>query len=311
MTCSYPTCSNRPHRPFSDEAKWKITTSTTHNISIRGPNKRDIVEVAGNPEDGFCSPACAIRSRWYRSRLNVEPIWARSIVSAGDLKNFQTQLKEGREVEAMPEEVDLLEDMEDKGEIMIENGQMRRVDQPNVSRQPSANPSDGSIEETGAENQSGQSRKTEPIPKMELVAESREKPSSLMQRLEKTLAGLRIVEKAEPAGQTSQVLQHPSQLSQIASSSSIPSPASALFQTKQPNITAPPPARHDNTETSRPQSRDMITNGPRISKHSNQRRTQTDNGGDDSLEEESEDEETRMVFDLALAARGQLDDGTF
>lgn len=309
MTCSYPTCSNRPHRPFSDEAKWRITKSTTHNISIRGPNKRDIVEVAGNPEDGFCSPACTIRSRWYRSRLNVEPIWARLTVNAGDLKRFQTQLKEGHKVEAMPEEVDLLEDMEDKGEIIIENGQIRRVDQPKVSHQTATNPDYGAIEESGAEDQSGQSRKTAPIPKTELVAESREKPSSMMQRLEKTLAGLRIVEKAE----ASQALpEPPSQPSEIASSLSPSSPsAKEPLQTKRPDAAAPPPARPDIAKTSRRLSSGPITNALQTPKRSTQRRTQTENGGDDSLEEESEDEETRMVFDLALAARGQLDDGTF
>jgi hypothetical protein len=234
------------------------------------------------------------------------------IVNAGDLKRFQTQLKEGHKVEAMPEEVDLLEDMEDKGEVIIENGQIRRVDRANISQQTSANSSDGPIKETGAEDRSELSRKTEPIPKTELVAESREKPSSLMQRLEKTLAGLRIVEKAETAGHASQALpEPPSQSSQYASSSSTSSPASAPLQTKQPVAAAPQSARPDNAKPSCRQSSGPTTNALQSPKRSTPRRTQTENGGDDSLEEESEDEETRMVFDLALAARGQLDDGTF
>ncbi|KAI5451302.1 hypothetical protein NCC49_001897 [Naganishia albida] len=304
---------NRPRRPFSDEQKWKITRSTTHNASIRGPNKRDIVEVAGNPEDGFCSPACAIRSRWYRSRLNVEPIWARPIVDAGDLEGFQMQLKAGRKVDSLPEEVDLLEDMEDKGEIAIENGQLRRIASADTPQRRPEEVRCGLSESPGSRTQPTHSRTTAPLPKTEIVAESREKPSSLMQRLEKTLSDLRIVEKSantatNQASPTSKILSEPVQ-TQLHQASSVSVSASGLNQTSQ-SISQSSPTSHEKANISGVESVDTVQDTQRPTQ-ANTRPAQAEMGGDDSADEESEDDETRMVFELALAAREELDAGTF
>lgn len=310
MTCSYPACSNRPHKPYSDEAKWKITKTTTHNISIRGPNKRDIVEVAGNPEDGFCSPACAVRSRWYRSRLNPEPIWARSTVDVGDLKVFQAQLKQGRKVDVNPEEVELLEDMEEKGEIVIQNGQIQRVNPSEATEPIPDKPSRGIPSGEGSiKDRSEQPKTTESLSKSEIVAESREKTSSLMQRLEKTLADLRIVEKAanSPAKDpTTLSPPPPPSNSDLPSSSS--NRASGLNATRQEVAASSPHSSLDAGQTTNVGSRSTMSNATKAPIRADRK---AGNEGDDSYEDESEDDETRMVFDLALAAREQLTDGTF
>jgi hypothetical protein len=303
MMCSYPACNKRPRRAYSEDARWRITKTSSHNVSIRGPNKRDVVEVAGNPEDGFCGPPCAIRSRWYRSRLAQEPVWARPNIDVGDLKAYQIGTKQGRQFDALPEEIDLLEDMEDRGEIIIENGQIRRVDSPRrrpeaIDEVPGIVQNSESAKEEPAEVSP---RKTEPLPKSELVAETRDQPSTFMQRLESTLASLRIVEKTATTEQP-----HPKP---STSNGNEQSSTSLAEQSKTIPDGNPSSSRRDESRTQH--SSHAPTASTRSEATSKRQSGQGGREGDSDFDDESEDEETRKVFDLALAARRQLEDGSF
>ncbi|KAJ9101217.1 hypothetical protein QFC21_003436 [Naganishia friedmannii] len=309
--CCYPTCRNKSRKPYTEDAKWKITHNTAYNATLRGPKKRDIVECTGNPLAGFCNKDCAVRSRWYRSRLNVEPVWARPMVNTGDLAAFQKQLKSGRSIDTIPEEVELLEDMEDKGEITIENGELRRCEVPvSSTRNPAAEPrarqesSEASSDVLQTETADGDDtyRPHDEAPtaglmkKTEIIAESREAPSTLMQRLEQTLSSLRIVENpgnlessqreksnAPEVSRHSQLNQHAQSGSRSDRSTTVPRLASKTPELLQ-SSTAMKAKDHVSTNEA-----DL----------------------DEDYDEAKEDDETRMAFNLALAAREQLQDGTF
>ncbi|WWC69779.1 uncharacterized protein I206_103722 [Kwoniella pini CBS 10737] len=82
--CSYSLCSNAPKREYSTARRFKISTTN-----------RTIKEKEGNPEDGYCSKKCTIRSNWVEKNLKDEAIWLRSQI----------------------EEFDLLEELEERGEF--------------------------------------------------------------------------------------------------------------------------------------------------------------------------------------------------
>ncbi|KAK4687530.1 RNA polymerase II-associated protein 2, partial [Tremellales sp. Uapishka_1] len=101
--CSYPLCANPPRRPYTSNRQIAISTSS-----------RTIREVEGNEEDGYCSRICGTKSEWVERNLKDEPIWLRAGPRAkgkGEDSGF-----------------DLLEEMEDRGEIRWEGGKMVRVD---------------------------------------------------------------------------------------------------------------------------------------------------------------------------------------
>lgn len=314
MICSYPTCNKRPRRAYSEDARWRITNTTTHNVSLRGSNKRDVVQVAGNPEDGFCSPACAIRSRWFRSRLDLEPVWARQNIDVGDLKAYQAHAGNGRLPDPVPDEVDLLEDMEERGEIVIEDGQIRRLESTLRTAGTMQNPAEVT-QDTGSEKEENDEgdvthQKTEPLPKTQLVAETRAQPSTFMQRLENTLAGLRIVEK------TASTEQSPSErpISDESQHSTVPPNGTTSVAVPGSERTGTPLAgntsadKGDESKTLQPTPGSTSSRSGMATRRQN---GQMGSGRESDFEDESEDEETQKVFALALAARKQLEDGNF
>ncbi|KAJ9100763.1 hypothetical protein QFC19_005502 [Naganishia cerealis] len=316
--CCYPTCKNSSRRPYTEDARWRITNTTSYNDVLRGPKKRDLVECIGNPQDGFCNKDCAVRSRWYRSRLNVEPIWARARVNAGDLASFQKELKLGHPVSPVPEEVDLMQDMEDKGEIIIQNGELHRCSVSGSSTSHSAAKA-ANPKPSPEVSQSQNPKSVDPareddrtialLSKTEIVAESREAPSTFMQRLEQTLSSLRILEHPGTSESSKQQQSNGAETSLGSRLGRQPQDGSS----SQYSSTA---ARVD-TRISNVQS-DAVANAKdgavtdQIHQARNDRSKTTAIALDDEdYDEAEEDEETRMAFNLALAAREQLEDGTF
>lgn len=306
--CSYPTCDKQPRRPYSEESKWKITTNTSRNTSLRGPNKRDVVEVAGNPGDGFCGPDCAIRSRWYRSQLGVEPVWARPNVNVGDIKEYQKNKRQGHRIVALPGEVELLEDMEERGDIAIKNGQIQKLGAPTRGN--------GIVKKASEVDQPISSLRTQKadavmpldtksLPKSELVAETRAQSSTFMQKLESTLASLRIVEKDS--------ITQPSQTQQPSSGEQrggLTDTSSSSTNTDIQHSACQPVDRGSRDR------RDELKHPQPLFEAGLAGYTEPDGPGDldardTDFEDGSEDEETRKVFEFALAAREQLKDGRF
>ncbi|GHJ89282.1 hypothetical protein NliqN6_5684 [Naganishia liquefaciens] len=307
--CSYPTCNKRPRRPYSEESRWKITQHTSRNTSIRGPNKRDVVQVAGNPEDGFCSPTCTTRSRWYRSQLSIEPVWARPEIDIGDLKAYQKTTRQGQQTLSSAGEVDLLEDMEDRGEIVIKIGQIKKLgssEQEEEVDAKSKNQQKSSAAKEKAASDEPIPLSTNPLPISELVAEAPTQPSTFMQKLESTLASLRIYEKEsipQPSQPQIQTADEPQRnLNAVSTSSANPDtrPLKPDLVEHQSGVKG--------DESSRPASA-LEANRPAVppvgAEHNHPDAQESD------WEDESEDEETQKVFELALAAREQLKDGSF
>ncbi|KAJ9118749.1 hypothetical protein QFC22_003970 [Naganishia vaughanmartiniae] len=309
--CCYPTCKNKSRKPYTEDAKWKITHNTTYNATLRGPKKRDIVECTGNPLAGFCNKDCALRSRWYRSQLNVEPVWARPMVNTGDLAAFQKELSSGRSVASIPEEVELLEDMEDRGEIKIENGELLRCNVPvSSTKHPADTPRDrqdpiesssdvpqtGNTDSDGSSRPNGEVKTTGSLKKTEIVAETREAPSTFMQRLEQTLSSLRIVENPGHL-----VSSQPEQPESPNMSQQAPSD-----QQQQGGGRDDHPAKGLQRASKTPEMQSRTT-----TKGTDNKVSTGEADFDEDYDEAKEDEETRMAFSLALAAREQLQDGTF
>lgn len=307
--CSYPTCDKHPRRPYSEESRWKITKNTSRNTSLRGPNKRDVVEVAGNPEDGFCGPDCATRSRWYRSQLGQEPVWARPDVDVGDIKEYQKNKRQGHRIVTLPGEVDLLEDMEERGDIAIKNGQIQKLGGSirGIGSVQKASEVDQPI--SSARTQKADALMpldTESLPKPELVAEFRAQPSTFMQKLESTLASLRIFEKAS--------ITQPSQTQQPSTDEQRGSLTDTSSSSTNTDIQHS--ARHPVDHRSRDKRDEPKLPQPLFEAGGLAGYTELDGPGDleardTDFEDESEDEETRKVFEFALAAREQLKDGRF
>ncbi|WWC61478.1 uncharacterized protein I303_104062 [Kwoniella dejecticola CBS 10117] len=99
--CSYPLCGKPPKREYSVARRFKISTTN-----------RTIKEKEGNPEDGFCSRTCAVRSSWVERHLGVEAIWLR-----GEIKEF-----------------DLLEDLEERGEFSFDQTPSQGISNPTITQ---------------------------------------------------------------------------------------------------------------------------------------------------------------------------------
>ncbi|WVQ98407.1 hypothetical protein IAU59_005530 [Kwoniella sp. CBS 9459] len=85
--CSYPLCPNPPARPYSTARRYIISTRA-----------RTIKPTEGNEEEGYCSKKCRARSTWVERRLSGEAAWLRYEVK----------------------EVELLEELEERGEFTWE-----------------------------------------------------------------------------------------------------------------------------------------------------------------------------------------------
>lgn len=95
--CSYPLCENAPSAPYRAHKRFQINSRA-----------RSIKEVEGNADEGFCSKRCRVKSQWVRENLGSEAAWLRGKVAP----------------------LDLIDDMEDRGELVWEggkNGQYRRM----------------------------------------------------------------------------------------------------------------------------------------------------------------------------------------
>ncbi|WWD15634.1 hypothetical protein CI109_100056 [Kwoniella shandongensis] len=86
--CSYPLCPNPPYRPYTAAKRYIISTRA-----------RTIKPSEGNEEEGFCGKKCRVRSGWVQGRLSGEAIWLRT----GKV------------------DVELLEELEERGEFSWEN----------------------------------------------------------------------------------------------------------------------------------------------------------------------------------------------
>ncbi|WVQ83301.1 hypothetical protein IAT38_005440 [Cryptococcus sp. DSM 104549] len=85
--CSYPLCPKPPARPYSAAKRFVISTRA-----------RTIKPAEGNEEEGYCTKVCRVRSGWVERKLTTEAVWLRGTV----------------------EDVELLEEMEERGEIQLD-----------------------------------------------------------------------------------------------------------------------------------------------------------------------------------------------
>lgn len=95
--CSYPLCENPPSAPYRAHKRFQISARA-----------KTIKEVEGNADEGFCSKRCRVKSQWVRENLGSEAAWLRGKVAP----------------------LELLDDMEDSGELVWEggkNGQYKRL----------------------------------------------------------------------------------------------------------------------------------------------------------------------------------------
>ncbi|KAK8870072.1 hypothetical protein IAR55_000642 [Kwoniella newhampshirensis] len=113
--CSYPLCPNPPYKPYTAAKRYIISTRA-----------RTIKPSEGNEEEGFCGKKCKVRSAWVERGLSGEAIWLRS-----------------KDVE-----VELLEELEERGEFSWEDTQDRSLRREKVELSKKEHQSGGSAHST-------------------------------------------------------------------------------------------------------------------------------------------------------------------
>jgi hypothetical protein len=281
--CSYPLCSSSSQRPYTAQSHYTFRTTGVISSSRTSRNRDLIRQEEGNKDDGFCCKDCLIRSRWFGRRLRDEAIWTRNEVGPGDYGRYKSKARgdpqlEERRIEL---EIELLEEMEDRGEVLLQDGHIYMQ-----GSFPAGEPSAVRSAVPALLVPSVEGAKVKPelplngLVKMGLVAETREHPSRFEDQLNATLAGLHIVERV-------------------------------------PSGTARPPSEGKNlTGTSNSESQSYIKMEPKSVKELLPR-SQRGNALSSTVEyaeqeeDDEEDEEVRMAFEAAYAAREMLRSGDF
>jgi hypothetical protein len=261
---------------------------------MRTTRNRDLIhQEEGNKDDGFCSKDCLIRSRWYGRRLRDEAIWTRNEVAPGDYGRWKSKARgtPGEESLKAALEAELLEEMEERGEVLLRNGSLlmkgsfspikSQVALPVESRIPTSTASAKSADTLNATS-SQPELPLNGLVKMGLIAETREHPSRFEDQLNATLASLQIVERVAPVGPP-----EPPKL---------PTEPSEKRKDKPANYVRMEPTSKN----------ELLPAQQSLGGHLGTRTV-------DQVveEEEDEDDEIRMAFEAAYAAREMLRNGDF
>ena len=290
--CSYPLCSSASRRPYTAQSHYTFRSTGVVSTSRTSRNRDLIRQEEGNKDDGFCTKDCLIRSRWYNRRLRDEAIWTRQDVGPGDYGRWKSKARgdprlEQRRIEL---EVELLEEMEERGEVLLRDGHIYMQGSFPVDGSVKAVPKPLSLMPPSPPAPSVEGTDTKPelplngLVKMGLVAETREHPSRFEDQLNATLAGLQIVERTVPIG--------------------IPEPPSQSKRGGNPGSTL---TKLDNYVKMEPSSaRELLPE----SEQGNGLSTST---LDDDVQEaeDDEDDEVKTAFEAAYAARDMLRNGEF
>jgi len=264
---------------------------------MRTTRNRDLIhQEEGNKDDGFCSKDCLIRSRWYGRRLRDEAIWTRNEVAPGDYGRWKSKARgtPGEESLKAALEAELLEEMEERGEVLLRNGSLLMKGSFSPTKSRAALPVESRTPISTASAKSADTLDPTSIKpelplnglvKMGLIAETREQPSRFEDQLNATLASLQVVERVALAG-----TPEPPKL---------PTEPSEKRKDKPANYIRMEPT---STNELLPESQQSL--GGHLG-------TRTGEQVVDEEEEEDEDDEIKMAFEAAYAAREMLRNGEF
>ena len=294
--CSYPLCASASRRPYTSQSHY--TFRSTGVVSpMRTTRNRDLIhQEEGNKDDGFCCKDCLIRSRWYGRRLRDEAIWTRNEVAPGDYGRWKSKARgtPGEEGLKAALEVELLEEMEERGEVLLRNGSLLMKgsfspiqskaslpEEPRISISTASAKSADTLYETSSQPE----LPLNGLVKMGLIAETREHPSRFEDQLNATLASLQIVERVAPMG-----TPEPPKL---------PTEPSERRKDKPANYVRMEPTSKNELL---PESQQSL--GGHLGTRTGDQVGQQD-------EDEDEDDEIKMAFEAAYAAREMLRNGDF
>lgn len=293
--CSYPLCSSSSKRAYTAQSHYTFRSTGVVSTSRTSRNRDLIRQEEGNKDDGFCTKDCLIRSRWYGRRLRDEAIWTRNDVGPGDYGRWKSKARgdPGLEERRTQLEVELLEEMEERGEVLLRDGHIymqgsfpaeengKSITRPAKSPTIASSFPVPSVEGTDTQPE----LPLNGLVKMGLVAETREHPSRFEDQLNATLASLQIVERTVPNG--------------------TPEPPSESKRSARAASELPTAENYTKMEPS--SAKELLPEseqGNRLSSGMTEADAQ-------EQEEDDEDDETRMAFEAAYAARDMLRNGEF